>query len=192
MAIVIGGWYVRTETSGRHRYWKVGEVDPDRAAQMARDAISADRARAITRISAHALPGFQIAPGVITEIVWETKQVAGPLQMPLLPSQIAKRGAKGEITFDIIVPEDGVSFVEGCYRIDGGNWQVYHLTHESPWSKAPHIRRDTVFSSGISGVSGVISVSLVLNKKAVMEILAEATGVDVWTEVSGPDSLILK
>jgi hypothetical protein len=138
------------------------------------------------------LPEFRIAPGIITEIVWETKQVACPFQVPFLESQIAKGGAQGEITFDIIVPEDGVTFVEGCYRIDGGNWQVYHLTHESTWRKDPYLKRDTVFSSGISGVSGVVSKSLVLNKKTVMEILAAATGVDLWIEVTGPDSLVLK
>ena len=115
------------ETAGHHRYWRVGEPDPDQAAQIARDAIGADVARAVTSVPAHVLPEFQIAPGVITELVLETKQVAGPFQIPISETQIDMGGAKGEITFDIVVPEDGVSCVEGCYRIDGGNWQVYFL-----------------------------------------------------------------
>jgi hypothetical protein len=104
VAIILIGWIVRTETAGRHRYWKVGEVNPDRAAQIARNAAIADVARAVTRLPAHVVPAFQIAPGIITEIVWETKPVAGPFQMSASESRIRGSVAKvlGEITFDIV------------------------------------------------------------------------------------------
>jgi len=55
------GWIVRTETNGHHQYWKVGEVNPDRAAVMARHAASADMAKAITRIPSWTSPAFSIA-----------------------------------------------------------------------------------------------------------------------------------
>jgi hypothetical protein len=157
---------------------------------MARDAASARVARVIGKIPALALPDFRPAPGTVTEIVWETKYVAGPFQLPVLETDGS--GAKGEITFDIVVPEDGVTFVEGCYRIDGGNWEVFFFRKGDQWSGAPSIRRNAVFSSGITGVDGVLPDNWVLNKKTVMGILAVAEGVEVWTEVLGPDSLILK
>jgi hypothetical protein len=195
VAIVIIGWIVRTETAGRHRYWKVGEVNPGRAAQIARNTANAHVARAIVKLPAWDLPKIQLAPGMITEIVWETKGVAGPFPMPVLESDGGK--TKGEITFDIAVPEDGVTIVEGCYRIDGGNWEVYIFAKQgSPINifgrSEPHISPDAVFSSGISGVGGVVPNSWVLNKKTVMGMLAVAVGVEEWTEVDGLDSLILK
>ena len=189
------GWIVRTEIA--ERYWRVGEADPNRAAQMARYAASAEAARAITKIPTHVLPEFSIAPGAVTEIIWETKQIASPFRLPVLRNQIDGSGAKGEITFDIVVPEEGATVVEGCYRINGGNWQVYIFAKQG-WSEStfgrspPHVRRDAVFSSGISGVSGIVPASSVLNKKTVMTILAEAVAVEEWTEVSGLDSLMLK
>jgi hypothetical protein len=114
-----------------------------------------------------------------------------------LESQTDGSGAKGEITFDIVVPEDGETVIEGCYRINDGNWQVYIFAKQG-WSKCawgqslPYIRSYEVFSSGILGVSGIVPANWVLNKKTVMGILAVAEDVEVWTEVFGPDSLILK
>lgn len=127
----------------------------------------------------------------MTEIVWETEYVAGPFRLPVLECQIEESGAKGEITFDIVVTESGVTFVEGCYRINGGNWQVFYFGKERQWSGAPHIRRNAVFSSGILGVSGIVPANWVLNKKTVMGMLAVALGVEEWTEVNGPDSMML-
>jgi hypothetical protein len=151
-------------------------------------------ARAVTSLPTWELPKFQPAPGTISEIVWETKPVADAFKLAVSESKTDAGEAKvlGEITFDIVVPEEGVTVVEGCYRIEGGNWQVYIFAKEG-WSRSvPHITREAVFSSDISGVSGVVPDSVVLNKKTVMRIMAEAVGVDVWSEVFGPDSLILK
>ena len=134
---------------------------------------------------------------MITEIVWETERVAGPFLMTVSESKTYWGGTKGEITFDIVVPEVGVSVVEGCYRIDGGNWEVYIFakvgSSMSIFGRSePHIRPDAVFSSGISGVGGVVPDSWLLNKKTVMGMLAVAVGVKEWTAVRGPDSSILK
>jgi hypothetical protein len=101
----------------------------------------------------------------------------------------------GEMTFDIVVPEEGVANVEGCYRVDGGNWQVYCFTKSDNGASrtgAPIIRSKAIFQSGITGVSGVVPAEWTLNKMTIRKILAEAVGVDGWIEVSGPDSLILK
>jgi hypothetical protein len=158
---------------------------------MARDAASARVATAIDKIPAFASLEFRPAPGVVTEIVWETKYLAGPFQLPVLEGQTDGSAAKGEITFDIVVSEDGETFAEGCYRINHGNWQVFFFTKESP-GRTPYIKRNAVFSSGICGVGGVVPDNWVLNKKTVMGMLAVALAVEEWTEVRGPDSLILR
>jgi hypothetical protein len=197
MATVIIGWLVRTETAGHHRYWKVGEVNADRAAQLARNTANAHAAKAVASLPTWELPKIEIAPGIISEIVWETKRVAGPFLMPVLESRTDEWGTKGEVTFDIVVPEKGVSIVEGCYRIDGGNWEVYFFAQQC-WSMSmfgrsePHIWPNRVFSSGVLGIAGIVSDNWVLNNHTVMGILAVTSGVEEWIEVIGPDSLILK
>jgi hypothetical protein len=68
VAMDIAGWIVRTESSARQRYWKVGEKDPDLAAQIAGNTASGDTARAISKIAAPPLPQFSVTAGIATEI----------------------------------------------------------------------------------------------------------------------------
>ena len=188
------GWIVRTETAGHHRYWKVGEADSDRAAMLAHSTARADIAKAITRIPSHALPALSVSSGVVTEVVWQSTPVPNTTEQ-FEPEDQGGTRKLGEITFDIIVPEEGVAHAEGCYRVDGGNWLVYYLTnwHDgASWTGDPAIRSDAIFQSGISGVSGIVPADWILNKKTIKRLLAEAIGIDGWIEVSGPDSLILK
>jgi hypothetical protein len=35
---------------------------------------------------------------------------------------------KAEITFDLVMCED-MDFVEGCYRLVGGAWEVFIIAH---------------------------------------------------------------
>jgi len=101
----------------------------------------------------------------------------------------------GEATFDVVVPEEGVTYAEGCYRINDGNWHIYYLTNRhngAAWIGDPTIRSDAIFQSGISGVSGVVPADCILNKKTIKKILAETVGVGAWIEVTGPNSLLLK
>jgi len=190
------GWLVRTETAGRHRYWKVGVVDAARAAAIARDTAGADTGKAVTGILSHAASRFGVSPGVVTEVVWESRPVPQTSEPSEFEDQVAAgERVLGEITFDIVVPEEGVRNVEGCYRMNGGNWQVYYLTswdNGAPLAGAPAIRSNAIFQSGISGVSGVVPGGWILNKKTIKKLLAEAVGVVGWIEVSGPDSLMLK
>ena len=190
------GWLVRTETAGRHRYWKVGVAHAAQAAEIARDAAGADTAKAVTGFPPDVSPAFGLSPGVVTEVVWESR----PVTQTFAPSEFedrvrANEKALGEITFDIVVPEEGVGFVEGCYRTNDGNWQVYYLTNQSDEASsisAPIIKSQAIFQSGIRGVSGVVPAGWILNKEAIKKILAEAVGGDGWIEVYGPDSLMLK
>ena len=173
---------------------KVGEADSDRAAMMARSTAHADMAKAITRIPSHASPASSVDLGVVTELVWLIKPVPNTTEKFELEVQGENRKL-GEITFDIIVPEEGVAHAEGCCRVDGGNWHVYYFTnrhHGPPRTAEPTIRTDAIFQSGISGVSGMVPTNWILNKKTIKRLLAETAGVDGWIEVSGPDSLTLK
>lgn len=160
---------------------------------MARNTASADVAKAITRIPSHA---SSIGSGVVTELVWQSAPVPNTSEQFQLEDQVRTREvASGEVTFDIVVPEEGVRYAEGCYRIDGGHWHVYYVTNRhngAPWTGEPAIRSDAIFQSGISGVDGLVPADWILNKMTIKKILAEALGVGAWIEVSGPDSLILK
>src|SRR5262249_23583268 len=121
---------------------------------------------------------------VVTEVPWESRPVPHASDTPEFELGTEEKEL-GEITFDIVAPEEGVSTVEGCYRIDGGNWQVYYLTNwhnGSPWTGGPAINSKAVFQSGISGVSGVVPGNWLLNKRTIRKILAEAVGVDGWIE----------
>lgn len=134
--------------------------------------------------------------GVVTEVVWQSTPVPNTSEKLELEDQVGTREvALGEVTFDIVVSEEGVRHAEGCYRIHGGNWHVYYLAnwHDgASWTGDPTIRSAATFQSGISGVSGIVPADWILNRTTIKKILAEAVGVDGWIEVSGPNSLILK
>jgi hypothetical protein len=70
------GWIVRTETAGHHRYWKVGIADAAKAAEIAGGMASADTARAVTKIPSHVSPAYAPNPGIVIEVVWESRPVA--------------------------------------------------------------------------------------------------------------------
>src|ERR1043166_6348532 len=165
------GWIVRTETAGHHRYWKVGETDSDRAAMIARYTASADVATAVTRIPPHTSPTLSVSPGVVTEVVWQSTPVPNTSEQFELEDQVGTREvALGKVTFDIVVPEEGVRHAEGCYQIHGGNWHVYYLTnwHDgASWTGAPVIRSTAIFQSGLSGVSGIVPADWPLNRKTI-------------------------
>jgi hypothetical protein len=190
------GWLVRTETDGQHRYWKVGAVDAAKAAAMAAKTAEADTAYPATRLGTFDTARYAPTEGVAIEVVWETRPVPFAVKASEPETRVgANESVVGELTFDTIVPEDGLSHVEGCYRLNGGNWLVFYLTNDhrsGPTIHAPIIHEKAVFSSGISGISGFFPPGWLLNKRTVGEILAEAVGVDGWIEVFGPDSLLLK
>ncbi len=190
------GWLIRTETNGHHRYWKVGAVEAAQAAAIAAATANADMAQAVTRLLSHYSPRYTPTQDAAIEVTWGNSPVTLAVKASESEPRIGAGGkVLGEITFDIIVPEDGVTHVEGCYRLNSGNWLVYYLTNYHRHGSSidtPIINRKAVFSSGIAGVSGFFPADWLLNKKTIGEILAEAVGVDGWVEVTGPDSLALK
>ncbi len=97
---------------------------------------------------------------------------------------------KAEISFDTIIDSNGEENIEGCYRIEGKDWSVFYFTQW--WDDQPHIVKDAVWRSGITGVDVRFPKDNILNKSSVMKYLSQILGVTEWSEVKGPDSLQLK
>jgi hypothetical protein len=96
-----------------------------------------------------------------------------------------------KISFDCLYGEaDGDNF-EGCYRLPGGEWQVFYVTRW--WQHGePEIRKNATWPSGITGVNVNHPKDAPLNMSIIKQVLADALGVTEWQEVIGPDSLQLK
>jgi hypothetical protein len=100
-----------------------------------------------------------------------------------------------EISFDTINTEKDQNHLEGCYRIDNGEWKVFHFTHTSngEWHVGDReIFDDAIFSSGIDGIEAIYPVGDNINNEVVINCLLGVTGESDWSVVVGPDSLTLK
>ena len=167
------GWLVRTETDGRHRYWKVGAVEAAKAAAIAVRTAEADTAHPVTMLRAFDTAKYAPTEGAAIEVIWESRPVTPGVNALELETRVdAYELVMGELTFDTVVSADGLSHVEGCYRLNRGNWLVYYLTNYSRYLAlyAPVIDCKAVFSSGIGGVSGFFPPGWLLNKKTIGEI----------------------
>jgi hypothetical protein len=147
----------------------VGVPDATKAAAIACDNAYADAAYAITRLQSHSLRARALKPDAAIEVVWKTRPVAHRSETCETKALVAA-GAKllGEITFEIVVPEQGVTHVEGYYRQSNGNWHVYYLTNRAGGSRSidsPIIEKQAIFSSGIGGVSGIVPLNWILKKR---------------------------
>jgi hypothetical protein len=97
---------------------------------------------------------------------------------------------KAEISYDLIMEED-MSFVEGCYRLEGGEWEVFTITH-SRNGRPPGVWKNLTWASGVKGMNAVVLETTKLNKLSVLNVLSDALGVSEWLEVHGPDSIVLR
>lgn len=95
---------------------------------------------------------------------------------------------QAEISYDLVMDDD-MEFVEGTYRMNEGEWQVFII------SKRPEEQieiRSTEWASGCSGLVILVPMSFRLNKQSVEEVISEWLGLDTWTVVRGPDSMQLR
>ena len=93
-----------------------------------------------------------------------------------------------EISFDVIMKDD-MEFVEGTYRQNEREWQVFTVV------KSDIVSRDIrtyKWPSGVTGISMCLPRSENLNKDVVLCLLADALGVTEWKETRGPDSMQLR
>jgi hypothetical protein len=100
---------------------------------------------------------------------------------------------KADITFDTVVADVGQPHIEGCYRLEGRDWQVFYFTSRwqgRNWKGAPEIIKNAVWRSGVTGIEVHCQDDEIINKAFVRRILSEVLGVAEWTErFDGPDSL---
>lgn len=95
---------------------------------------------------------------------------------------------RAEISYDLVMDDD-MSFVEGTFRLPGGEWQVFIFRrHTHPqwtwWSRR--------WESGVSGVVVAYPNERVLNHAAVEVIMSNLFDVSEWVVVRGPDSMQLR
>jgi hypothetical protein len=95
---------------------------------------------------------------------------------------------KGEISFDLVM-EENMAFVEGTFRVAGGNWQVFIFSRHP--CKVLTIKPG-LWNSGVSGFQVLFPALETLNKSVVKRILSDYLGITEWTEVRGPDSMQLR
>ena len=102
------GWLVRTETEGRHRYWKVGAVEADKAAAIAAKTAEAEKARPVTRLGTFDTARYAPTEGAAIEVTWESTPVTLRVKASDFETRVDAYGAVvGELTFDMVVPEEG-------------------------------------------------------------------------------------
>ena len=97
---------------------------------------------------------------------------------------------KGEISYDLVMDDD-MAFVEGTYRLRGGEWQVFIFLAKTEPVRTPSFRF-TTWRSGVAGVVYRVPAGQALNKRSVRRFLSEALEVEAWSEVRGPDSMTLR
>ena len=95
---------------------------------------------------------------------------------------------RAEISYDLVMDGD-MSFVEGTFRLPGGEWQVVIVSRDSVSSPEA---RSTTWESGVTGLFVKFPRELALDKSVVEAILGRAFGIDGWDEVRGPDSMQLR
>jgi hypothetical protein len=86
---------------------------------------------------------------------------------------------------------DDMDFVEGCYRIEGGPWQVV-TARKCRDGEQPAVRTGLHWDSGIQGMNVLLGRDEHLNKGSLLRIMSSTPGVEHWTEVCDPDSMMLR
>jgi hypothetical protein len=97
---------------------------------------------------------------------------------------------RAEISYDLVM-DDEMEFVEGTYRLPGGDWQVVIVSAFERDIPQPQVVPQR-WESGVSGVFVRIPRAERINAGTVERILSEALGVSEWVRVSGPDSMQLR
>lgn len=96
---------------------------------------------------------------------------------------------RAEISYDLVMQAE-MSFVEGTFRLPGGEWEVV-IASRSVSVTTPQWRRSR-WESGVTGLVLKYPSEQPLNKSAVEAVLSEALGVTEWVEVRDPDSMQLR
>jgi hypothetical protein len=98
---------------------------------------------------------------------------------------------RAEITFDLVM-EDNMSFVEGCYRLEGSEWQVFMFRKSRRGMEAIGIKTNLAWKSGVIGINVIVPDDTVIDKSLVLKTLSDILEISEWSEVCGPDSMRLR
>jgi hypothetical protein len=93
-----------------------------------------------------------------------------------------------EISYDLIM-EDNMSFVEGCYRLPGHDWEVF-TTIRTEDEKFGY--KFVSWSSGVTGINIFVPREITLNTTRIEQMLSKILDVDRWIVVRGPDSIVIR
>ena len=86
---------------------------------------------------------------------------------------------------------EDMPFAEGCYRLEGGEWQVVTAIHANGhWPIG--IREGVRWDSGVSGINIVLPDDARINAQVLLAMMSSTLGVTKWREVRGPDSMVLR
>src|SRR4051812_29304852 len=94
----------------------------------------------------------------------------------------------GEISYDLVMDDD-MPFIEGCFRLPGGVWQVIIISKRD--IKTPKIKL-TEWESGVTGVFIEFPEKKRLNAEKTEQLLTSIYNMQYWITVRGPDSLVLR
>ena len=97
---------------------------------------------------------------------------------------------RAEISYDVVMSDD-MDFVEGAYRLPGGDWQVVIVSAFDRDVHEPQVSPQQ-WESGVTGVFVRIPRSEQINAATVERVLSEVLGVSEWVRVRGPDSMRLR
>jgi hypothetical protein len=95
---------------------------------------------------------------------------------------------QAEISYDLIMDDD-MDFVEGTYRLPGGDWQVVIV---SLYDVAEPEVVPQRWRSGATGLFVRFPRSERLDRFVVERVLSAELGVQEWVVVRGPDSMQLR
>ena len=97
---------------------------------------------------------------------------------------------RAEISYDLVINDD-MGFVEGAYRLPGGDWQVVIVSAFERDVPEPQVVPQQ-WESGVSGVFVRIPRTERISAATVERVLSRALGVSEWVRVRGPDSMQLR
>jgi len=97
---------------------------------------------------------------------------------------------RAEISYDLAM-DDGMAFVEGTFRLPGGDWQVVIFSANERDIPEPVVVPQ-IWESGVSGLFIRFPRHERLNQESAERVLSMTLGVVEWVRVRGPDSMILR
>jgi len=105
-------------------------------------------------------------------------------------SSEALLGRHPELSYDIVMEPDPPEWVEGSFRAPGHPWGTLVVKKDATLSDVEI--RHFKWPNGVMGLDIRVPRAMTLTKERVKKLLAQALGEPDWSEVRGPDSMLLR